>query len=48
MKILHESYNVAKKILENNKDVLYKFTDLLLNNTYLYKKDIDTYLGNTS
>jgi len=48
MKILHETYNVAKKILENNKDVLYKFTDLLLNNTYLYKKDIDTYLGNAS
>jgi ATP-dependent Zn protease len=39
--LVKEAYNEAKLILYENIDKLIYFTDLLQNNTVVYKKEID-------
>jgi cell division protease FtsH len=41
--LIIEAYNESKKILNENKDLLFTMTELLLNNTVLSKKDIPHY-----
>lgn len=41
LKLVNIAYEEAKKILNNNKEFLISFAEILLNKTILYKKDID-------
>jgi ATP-dependent Zn protease len=41
LELVNEAYQEAKKILSFNRVCLVNFTELLYNNTILYKKDID-------
>jgi len=41
--LIIEAYNESKKILNENKDLLFTMTELLLNNTVLSKNDIPHY-----
>jgi len=41
--LIIEAYNESKRILNENKDLLFTMTELLLNNTVLSKKDIPHY-----
>jgi cell division protease FtsH len=40
LNLVKDAYNAAKYILEQNKDKLIEFSELLQNNTIVYKKDI--------
>lgn len=44
LQLILEAYNESKKILSDNNNLLMTMTQLLLNNTVLYKKDIPHYI----
>jgi cell division protease FtsH len=41
LELVKEAFNEAKRILNDNKDKLVEFSELLQNNTVIYKKDVD-------
>ena len=46
LKLVKDAYNQAKYILEQNIDKLIEFSDLLQNNTIIYKKDLHNFTLN--
>jgi ATP-dependent Zn protease len=42
LQLVKDAYSEAKKILEENKEKLLEFSELLQNNTTIYYRDLDT------